>query len=455
MPRVLLTRPLCEGDEPEFAEPLGIERLAGYLRSHGVDDAAVFDRRLYQQERRAGIRLGSFWGDVRAYYADGAPDVVGVSIMTAADMPDALRILSRAHALWPEAQLEAGGLYVTMAPDHAARLLPKGTSLTRGEGEAPLLSRVLGIAADADSTLSPDDWAQAFRPVPERYAALGCSVNMQTSRGCPGRCSFCATPNLPLGLRRWRPRRIELVVDEIEHEAVRLLGAGLPPVFNFVDDDFGPLDRIEKLVCELDRRGLRIAFALEMRLASLIGKSDLARRLTRVHDAGLTRVFVGVESLNPHTLCLWQKSYDLEGLPAVLDACAESGIRVQTGYILWHRDQTLAGARSEVERLHRMGIYSHRAALSRLIVFAGCALAEQGAGGQGLQRMSDEAEDFYQRFSDATVAMTRDWLRAAIAEPYATAEAFLTGDEARLMQVRGELSRIDEQSYQLFLAMAS
>ena len=38
MTSVLLIRPLCEGDEPEFAEPLGIERLAGYLRAHGVPD---------------------------------------------------------------------------------------------------------------------------------------------------------------------------------------------------------------------------------------------------------------------------------------------------------------------------------------------------------------------------------------------------------------------------------
>ena len=110
--RVLLIRPLCEGEEPEFAEPLGIERLAGYLRLHGVNEVSVLDRRLYQQERKAGRAQGSFWDDVRQRYADAAPDIVGLSLMTASDVPDALRIFQghwglfagiiRDEAVWKE-----------------------------------------------------------------------------------------------------------------------------------------------------------------------------------------------------------------------------------------------------------------------------------------------------------------------------------------------------------------
>ena len=143
--RVLLIRPLCEGDEPEFAEPLGIERLAGYLRAHGVPEVGVFDRRLYQRERRAGLGVGSFWDDVRDWAASGAPDVVGISLMTESDVPDALRVLSRAHAWWPQARLAAGGLFVTTAAAGAARRLPAGVTLLAGEGEATLLALGAGI----------------------------------------------------------------------------------------------------------------------------------------------------------------------------------------------------------------------------------------------------------------------------------------------------------------------
>lgn len=450
MPRVLLIRPLCEGEEPELAEPLGIERLAGYLLAHGIEDVALFDRRLYQREKRLGLSGHTFWGDVRQWFADGAPDVVGLSIMTAADVPDALRIISRARSLWPRARLEAGGLYVTTAPDEAARRLPSVVTLMGGEGEQAFLRFVMGPSAAVSGHLSPDDWAMAYRPFVDRYAALGCAVNMQTSRGCPGRCTFCATPQLPEDLRRWRPRSLRLVVDEMEHEAARLEVAGQLPVFNFVDDDFGPLERIEALVDELENRQLRAAFALEMRLASLIGQPRLTQRLRRLHEAGLARVFVGVESLNPQTLRRWRKPYDVTALPEVLGAFSEAGVSVRPGYILWHKDQTVEGARNEVEKLWQLGIYSHRAVLSRLIVFPGCALAEEDSTIEGYQRMAEEAESFYQRFLDASADLANEWIAAAMIEPRVAAEALLTGDNTQLIEVTNALAAVNARSYELF-----
>ena len=451
--RVLLIRPLCEGDEPEFAEPLGIERLAGYLRAHGVPEVGVFDRRLYQRERRAGLGVGSFWDDVRDWAASGAPDVVGISLMTESDVPDALRVLSRAHAWWPQARLAAGGLFVTTAAAGAARRLPAGVTLLAGEGEATLLALVAGGTTGEGAVLTPDDWAPAYRPFVERYAALGCAVNIQTSRGCPGACAFCATPRLPAGLRRWQPRSLSLVANEIAREARRLETAGLPPVFNFVDDDFGPLERAEALADELARRRLRVAFALEMRLASLVGQPDLATRLARLHAAGLTRVFVGVESLDLQTLRRWHKPHDVTALPGVLAAFATAGVSLQCGYILWHGHQTVAGARSEAARLRELGIYSHRAALSRLIVFEGCALARE-CDERGLQRMDPAAESFYQRLSQATEKLTRTWTQAAIDEPYAAAKAYLSGDDTRLVALRATLHEVNEQSFERFMREA-
>lgn len=452
-PHVLLIRPLCEGSEPEFAEPLGIERLAGYLHAAGAADVTVMDRRLYQQERRAGVGRGSFWTDVREACRKAPPSMVGLSLMTSADIPDALRIISRVRSYWLGARLVAGGLFVTTNPRDAAARLPRAVTLLRGEGEAALLALVQDEPTP-DRTLSPDEWAMAYRPALERYAALGCAVNMQTSRGCPGRCAFCATPSLAPELRKWQPRDLMPVVDEIEAEAARLVPAGLPPVFNFVDDDFGPLSRVEELADELARRRLRVAFALEMRVASLVGQPNLAERLARLHKAGLTRIFMGVESLNAQTLRQWHKSYDVEGLPSVLAACREAGVTVQAGYILWHKGQSVEGAVAEVEELARLGLYSHRAAMSRLIVFKGCELAREGSDDRGLQAMDARSENFYQLFCEQTASLTQEWTAAAVAEPYATAQAFLTGDLRRLEGIRQTLRRVNEASLSLFRELA-
>ncbi len=46
---------------------------------------------------------------------------------------------------------------------------------------------------------------------------------------------------------------------------MKTLAARYDAVFNFADDDFGPLERIEALVSELGRRSLKAAFSLELR----------------------------------------------------------------------------------------------------------------------------------------------------------------------------------------------
>lgn len=453
MPHVLFIRPLYEGDELEFAEPLGIERLAGYLRERGVAEVTVLDRRLYERERREGLSASAFWEDVRAACDDAPPDLVCFSLMTAQDVPDALRLHSRLRAWYPRARFQAGGVYVTTATDEARRRLPKDFSLVRGEGEAPLLDALAGIEGEqigraCEQVVHPDEWAMAYRPHMERYAALGCAVNVQTSRGCPGACTFCATPLLPHGLGRWRPRSLSLVADELEHESRRLEKSGLPPVFNLVDDDFGPLSRLEELASELRKRELTIAFACEMRLAALVGQPNLAHRLRHLREAGLSRLFVGVESLNPQTLKTWRKVYDLGRLEETIAAVREAGIALQAGYILWHRHQTVEGALAEAAELRRLGLYTHQVAVSRLIVFDGCELAQR-EGGTGFEPMDRDAETFYEQFAQASGELRERWVKAAVAEPYLASCATLGRRADDLQELREELTHINDLSYTL------
>ena len=460
MPRVLFIRPLFEGDELEFAEPLGIERLAGYLRERGAAEVTVLDRRLYERERREGLSASAFWEDVRAACDDAPPDLVCFSLMTAQDVPDALRLHSRLRAWYPRARFQAGGVYVTTATDEVRRRLPRDFSLVRGEGEVPLLDALARIegeqAGNEDAPTSnedeqvvhPDEWAMAYRPHVERYAALGCAVNVQTSRGCPGACTFCATPLLPHGLGRWRPRSLSLVADELERECRRMEKSGLPPVFNLVDDDFGPLSRLEELASELRKRGLAIAFACEMRLAALVGQPNLARRLQHLREAGLSRLFVGVESLDPQTLKAWRKTYDLGRLEETVTAIREAGIALQAGYILWHRHQTVEGALAEAAELRRLGLYTHQVAVSRLIVFDGCELARRGSG-TGFEPMEREAETFYGQFVRASGELGERWVKAAVAEPYLASCSALGVRSDDLRKLREELTHINDLSYAL------
>jgi radical SAM superfamily enzyme YgiQ (UPF0313 family) len=115
--------------------------------------------------------------------------------------------------------------------------------------------------------LSPDGWAEPSRDELSSYLRCGGVINMRSARGCPGQCSFCATPQLPTA--RYAARSIRLVADEMEALASRY-----EPIFNFVDDDFGSLERIEELIKELERRALKTAFSLELRAGELTRATD-------------------------------------------------------------------------------------------------------------------------------------------------------------------------------------
>ncbi|MDR0350620.1 MAG: B12-binding domain-containing radical SAM protein [Coriobacteriales bacterium] len=507
MAAIALIRPLYEGDESEFQEPLGIERLAGFLESHGVV-ACQFDRRLYEQERRVGwngrdaqgagavveaqsagtdaevqsagaatkaqsvgavdTTCSSFWDDFAAAFpADAPPALVGLSVMTAEDIPDALRVISRLRASYPKTRFVAGGLFVTTNPEAASRRFPSDVRLIVGEGECGLLALcadapntrvradVNGIGIDANTSasaeaLGPNGWAQASRPNLERYLNCGCAINIQSSRGCKGRCTFCATPEMPAPYHRWQERSLDLVVDEIEQLVERVEAAGLAPIFNFVDDDFGPLERIEEFNDELARRGLRIAYALQMRVSALLSKpssEQLAKRFAALKQGGLTRVFLGVESLDDETLRAWNKPYRTDGLAPVFAALRDAGISAHVGYILWHGQSSVEGARDEARRLWEMGLYSPKVAESRMVVFPGSRLYRQLLTDDPQTRrarwepLAPEAERFYQQLSRRLEPLYQVWKEGAVLAPWLAAWAHLDGKR----QLADELDEVLEQ----------
>jgi len=100
--RIALLRPLQEGEEIEFQEPLGLFYLAAQLIRDGFD-VRIFDRRLYKRDG------GSLIEDVRAY----RPELIGLTLMSREDIGDARRLIQLLRN--PGVTFVAGGLYVTTA----------------------------------------------------------------------------------------------------------------------------------------------------------------------------------------------------------------------------------------------------------------------------------------------------------------------------------------------------
>ncbi len=105
-----------------------------------------------------------------------------------------------------------GGLYATLAPEHA-RLYSGADVIVRGAGEnavLPLLREILG-----DKHVRPREFSGLEEMPFPAFDLLRNkdSLPLLTSRGCPFRCSFCATPLL---YRNFEQRSSLSVISEIE-----------------------------------------------------------------------------------------------------------------------------------------------------------------------------------------------------------------------------------------------
>ena len=147
--------------------------------------------------------------------------------------------------------------------------------------------------------------------------------SIQGSRGCYMQCSYCSTPVFMKnqGGPIHRTRKIKSIVDEIES----LYNDGFSN-FDFIDDNFLPADksdalkRAKELRDELVKRNISITFFMEFRL-EYISKEILEA----LKEAGLRRLFIGIESFNKEDLELYNRVYSTEKLHKSIETVLEAG----------------------------------------------------------------------------------------------------------------------------------
>ena len=121
----------------------------------------------------------------------------------------------------------------------------------------------------------------------EEVMCSGLNVSIFASRGCPYRCSFCATGSLMDKCNGYRLRDPYDVVDELEYLYKKY---NLERI-TFVDDTFAPNNRAGKkqtriIAEEIIRRAIKIEIMVDCRIDSI--EREL---FTLLHVAGVRYVF--------------------------------------------------------------------------------------------------------------------------------------------------------------------
>jgi radical SAM superfamily enzyme YgiQ (UPF0313 family) len=182
-----------------------------------------------------------------------------------------------------------GGLHVTMLPDEAKEHC---TSVVVGEGE-PLWPEVL---RDFENGCLKPHYIQSprgfydFRDAPmPRFNLLDPDkynrITVQTSRGCPHKCDFCASSILLTSKYKLKP--VAKVIAEI-HEIKKIWPR---PFIEFADDNsFVHREHYKQLLRELEKEKLRWFTEADLNVA----KDDELLGLMR--DSGCQQVLIGLES---------------------------------------------------------------------------------------------------------------------------------------------------------------
>jgi magnesium-protoporphyrin IX monomethyl ester (oxidative) cyclase len=325
--------------------PVGIGYVEEFVAANGVQTDAL------------DMTLGYSLTDLFQKIDKMKPEIVGFTVMTY-QYRHTLAIIDAVKHRYPSIVTVIGGAHVSAVKTEAMRQCPAADFGIHGEGEIPMRDLCLGVPFEQIAGLYYREDSQIRTGPPSQYvpdlsilpfpkfrsydlSRYTNEIEINTSRGCPFDCNFCAVSTITG--RKIRYRTARSVGDEIAY----FYNLGVRG-FQFGDDNFlANRKRVMTLLDEIKERGYQ---DLVLRCGQGIRGELITREiLTPMKEVGFRQLGVGVESASNEILRTIRKDTSIEKIERGLSIACELGYEVTLLFVIGTPGETLADVQKSID----------------------------------------------------------------------------------------------------------
>ncbi|MGC9330821.1 MAG: B12-binding domain-containing radical SAM protein [Bacteroidales bacterium] len=344
--------------------PLGLISLSAFLIDKGFE-TMVFD---LNTEIKSNIEIPAFLNKMEKNY-DLSDVVFGISFLTPYAY-SSYEIAKQLKIKFPDKKIIAGGAHATFMADEVLKSNLVDI-VVRGEGEYSLLEIVQGKALSEINGISYTEKENngrivnnpererikninslplpsyhllkihKYKPILGSYRKLP-SANIITSRGCPGKCTFCCKT---FG-RRVSFKSPDTIIKEIK----LLIRDYNVKHINIYDDTFTLNKKRVLAFCDLlIKENLKIEWTCFARIDTMDEQV-----LRKMKQAGCYQIMYGVENFNQEILDSLSKGLQVEKIEEVLRLTRKVGIISRASVMVGHTKDTWETYRNNIKALKRL-----------------------------------------------------------------------------------------------------
>lgn len=343
------------------------------------------------------------------------PDLVGISVSLSSSINVCYDIAKIVKKINQNCKVVFGGRHPTFEAEETLKV-DEVDIIVRGEGELTFRELIIkgtpenvrGISYKFNNDIihneerplmSKNDYAKINFPARQllrntKYKIMGLRLEtIETSRGCPFRCKFCATANFYH--QNWRPRPVESLISELK---VISKNRKISDIF-FVDDNLtNDVKRIEELCKRIieskERREINdFKFFAQVRVDDIVRAPQMVKAMG---NAGFWVVFIGIESVRENSLKAMRKKISFNKTLKAIEILHKNGIITIGNLIIgFDLNATEEDIKNEIQFMKKVDIDLVTYAL--LTPFPGA--------------------DIFQELDQNGLIVSKDWSRYTILDP--------------------------------------